>query len=75
MRYGEQIELVYFTRGMSIGGSAKSFGFGPPDLAEKIDGALDQAGDEAARELYLPAPHRGRLVIADGRDIRASPCG
>jgi hypothetical protein len=49
--YSDQVEFVYYTRGMYIRGSAKSFCFGPPsDFAERIDSDLDQAGDGVARE-------------------------
>ncbi len=49
--YGKQVELVYFTSGIYIRGSAKSFCFGPPpNHADRIDGDLDQARDQLARE-------------------------
>jgi hypothetical protein len=44
VQHGRQIELVYFTAGIYIRGSAKSFCYGaPPDYADRIDGDLDEA--------------------------------
>jgi hypothetical protein len=49
--YGAQITFIYFTAGIYIRGSAKSFCYGPlPDYADEIDGDLDAARDQAARE-------------------------
>ena len=49
--YGSQIEFVYYTQGITIRGSAKSFCFGPPpDFVEEIDGDLDAAWDTAVKQ-------------------------
>jgi hypothetical protein len=50
VHYGGQIEFVYYTAGIYIRGSAKSFCYGPPpDYADKIDGDLDQAREGLRR--------------------------
>jgi hypothetical protein len=50
MQHGRQIELVYFTAGIYIRGSAKSFCYGsPPHYADRIDGDLDQAREGQRR--------------------------
>jgi hypothetical protein len=42
--YGPQIAFIYFTSGITVAGSAKSFCYGPPpDSADEIDGDLDAA--------------------------------
>ena len=49
--YGTQVELVYYTQGMYIRGSGKSFCFGPPpEFAEQTEGDLNEVRDKAPRE-------------------------
>jgi hypothetical protein len=50
VHYGSQVELVYFTAGIYIRGSAKSFCYGkPPEHADEIDGDLDVAREGRRR--------------------------